>query len=568
MVSYQQLVEAKPEPYEQAAEVWRAAARMIRERADDLAVAKTRLSGCWGQGDAEQAAQAKVAGLVNRLDAANEALMSLDQTLCDHASGIRRAKAMLDQASATAQAHGVTIGANGSVTAPPATNDQDAASLSAAMDGVGLEIGAAVRFATELDAQTTAALAALAPQIAETMTAPNLAAIPQPGADPRTVKDWWGGLNAAERRWLIENRPDLVGRLNGVPADARDQANRINLDEAQHSLEQRKHDIEARLVALDDPANWNHNDPDPYGIAAAERKRLQAELAGVTGTLGGIGAIVARLDHPGPGQDRGYLLGFDAQGNGRAIVATGNPDTAANVVTYVPGTGASLAGVSGDIHRADITAAYANAYNPSKETVGVLWLGYDAPQSIVPGAMDASFAHTASADLSRFQDGLRVTHDGAPSHNTVIGHSYGSTVVGMTARDQNINANDVVFVGSPGVGVDNAAALHVDGSHVWSGHIGNDPILKAANVHQTVTDTAKDLVFGGDRLGDQARTHHHLLYGVNPDATSFGGQHFTAQDGSPSLHAHSEYWDANSTTLKNMARIVAGQPDQVQVVRP
>ncbi|MBP2476576.1 hypothetical protein JOF53_005448 [Crossiella equi] len=37
------------------------------------------------------------------------------------------------------------------------------------------------------------------------------------------------------------------------------------------------------------------------------------------------------------------MLGVNADGNGRAIVAMGNPDTAANVATLVPGTGSSLA---------------------------------------------------------------------------------------------------------------------------------------------------------------------------------------------------------------------------------
>src|SRR3954454_8966458 len=102
MVSYQQLVAAKPEMYEHAAEVWRLAARTVRDRADDLVLAKKRMAGCWGEGAAEEAAQAKLAGLVSRMDDATSALMSLDQVLTDHAAGIRHAQAML--AAPTTQA--------------------------------------------------------------------------------------------------------------------------------------------------------------------------------------------------------------------------------------------------------------------------------------------------------------------------------------------------------------------------------------------------------------------------------------------------------------------------------
>jgi uncharacterized protein YukE len=162
VVTFQQLQAAKPGPYEQAAETWRGAARVVRERADDLARSRSRLSGCWGEGAAEQAAHVKLARLVERLDAVNGALMSLDQTLCEHADGIRRAQAMLAQAGETADAHGVKIGPDGSVTAPTVVTEQVRTTLSGVMQGVSLEIGAAVRFATDLDADHSGAGAATA----------------------------------------------------------------------------------------------------------------------------------------------------------------------------------------------------------------------------------------------------------------------------------------------------------------------------------------------------------------------------------------------------------------------
>src|SRR5689334_13282472 len=48
VVTFKQLQDAQPGPYEAAAATWRTAAKMIRERTDDLLLAKNRLSGCWG----------------------------------------------------------------------------------------------------------------------------------------------------------------------------------------------------------------------------------------------------------------------------------------------------------------------------------------------------------------------------------------------------------------------------------------------------------------------------------------------------------------------------------------
>src|SRR2546423_5256920 len=185
--------------------------------------------------------------------------------------------------------------------------------------------------------------------------------------------------------------------------------------------------------------------------------------------------------------------------------------------------------------------------------------------------MDISYANHATADLSRFQAGLGVTHVGVnqdftPAHTTVIGHSYGSTVVGVAQRDVGLHANDLIFVGSPGVGVDNAAGLHMDGSHVWSSHLTNDPILGAKNIHHTGKDVALNVVLPGAGTIDFA-TNDQLLYGTNPDSPDFGGHHFASQDGTPGYQdfgkAHSEYWDPYSASLNNIGHIVAGQPAQV-----
>jgi hypothetical protein len=60
-------------------------------------------------------------------------------------------------------------------------------------------------------------------------------------------------------------------------------------------------------------------------------------------------------------------------------------------------------------------------------------------------------------------DGVHASHVGAPAIDTVIGHSYGSTLVGAAAFGGNhLDANNVVAVGSPGMIVDHAGELNLD----------------------------------------------------------------------------------------------------------
>lgn len=223
----------------------------------------------------------------------------------------------------------------------------------------------------------------------------------------------------------------------------------------------------------------------------------------------------------------------------------GNPDTATNVATFVPGTGARLGTVNGFMGWSDNMVQAANAAG-SPSTSVIAWVGYNAPQDIFPQAAENSYADGAKQDLDRFEDGLRASHDGPPAHNTVIGHSYGTTVVGHAARDGNLNANDVVFVASPGVGVANVDQLHLDGvpadkvgQHIHSTVAQHDPIQLAAGIN-----------------------------GPSPTGLSFGGTTFTSDPGDAgpwyemgwNAAVHSEYWNTGNASLANMGHIIAGKP--------
>jgi pimeloyl-ACP methyl ester carboxylesterase len=260
----------------------------------------------------------------------------------------------------------------------------------------------------------------------------------------------------------------------------------------------------------------------------------------------GLAQLRARLATDQPA--RAYLLSIDP-GHGRAIVAVGDPDRGANVLTFVPGTSESMGSLDRLMERADRMAEHAGG------TAVVTWLGYDPPADI-PAAAGTGSARRAEADLARFAAGVRATHADGPVHHTVLGHSYGSLVIGMTAHDRGLDVDDAIFVGSPGVGVDRAGDLGLPVGHVWSSTARTDPIewLRAGS-------GARDpFVLGRTGPADGQ------WFGADPSSARFGGHVFTADPGDPRHPAgvHSAYFDEGNAALDNIARIAVGDTDRVR----
>jgi hypothetical protein len=327
----------------------------------------------------------------------------------------------------------------------------------------------------------------------------------------------WQQLTPLEQQILIDVYPSRVGRLDGLPTAARDQANRILLAQTRDNVEDRLAD----LYAAGGP-------PD--------------QIADLEGRLAGIARIETRLAGS-PGRPPAYLLGFNAEGPhpGGAIIAIGNPDYAHNVATYLPGTGAWLGNVGGDIERADRMAVDAALIDGTDSTSVIMWLGYDSPPD-VQSAMGGEWADEGAASLRSFQDGLATSNVRGDANYTLVGHSYGSTVIGHAAAD-GINADNLVFVGSPGVGVDDVSQLRVDPNRVFAITAHNDLI-------------------GGTPDG---------LHGPDPTSPGFGARVVTSDRGTGwSPHdplgnpAHSDYWDDGNVARDNMAAIVTGQDDLIE----
>ncbi|WNM42680.1 alpha/beta hydrolase [Micromonospora halotolerans] len=530
-VGYAQLWRADPGAWAAAGAAWRGLTGPVGRRADGLDARIGALRPGWS-GAASATAQVRIGELRTALTDVLPALVEVDQVLAEFAARVAAAKARLGAAVAHAGAGNLLVDRAGAVRPDPA-RPRPAWLVGPAVAQVGAEIRAALALAGAADREAAGRLAELATAAVTGWVSVPPAWRPPPGAGPIEVGRWWAGLTPAERRWLVSREPDRVGRLDGVPVAARDQANRLLLARRRAELVQRR----AGLLR-----------PRPAG--PLELARL-ARLAAVEGALRGLDGLGERL--AAPGAPRAYLVGLDPAGDGRAVVALGNPDRAGAVLTYVPGMTADLADAPGELGRAARVLDRCATVEPGTEAAAVLWLDYDAPD-FLPEAARGRQAEDAGPALHRFQEGLRASHEGPPARQTVLGHSYGSVVVGTAARDHGLSADALVFVGSPGVGVDRAAELRMPPGQVWAATAPDDVIRLA----RPPEELAHRAVLAGTPLGPAAAlldSHHdRLWFGTDPSSPGFGGRRFPSGP-----HGHAGYWDPGNPALDGMARIVLGR---------
>ncbi|MFJ9035730.1 alpha/beta hydrolase [Streptomyces sp. NPDC102406] len=373
------------------------------------------------------------------------------------------------------------------------------------------------------------------------------------GKSPAENKGWWDHLTQEQRDEYMTLYPAQIGALDGIPSIARDTSNRM-------VLAQTMGQTQVALVDLpSNPPQYIQVGEPPSSVVNPAWQKWQPLHDRMTG----MQAIQARLDASGlsekdkqgnthTGLPQAYLLGFSTEGDGRAIVATGNPDTADNTAVYVPGTGAGLANAHGDIGRMSALWRSANQQSPSQSTSTITWIGYDAPDEI-PNATVKHYAEDAAGPLNQFMDGVQTAQGGPDtSHTTLIGHSYGSTTVGAAAKaDGHIAADDILVAGSPGMLVGGADKLDVGSDHVWAEGARDDPVPALGK-----------RFLAGSEMG--VSTWHHIPYNAGyiqniPTDEAFGA-HRMAVDTS----GHSGYWDEGSTSLQNQANVVVGRYNRVK----
>ncbi|MEU5430651.1 alpha/beta hydrolase [Streptomyces olivoreticuli] len=360
------------------------------------------------------------------------------------------------------------------------------------------------------------------------------------GKSPKENFDWWNKQSQEKKEELIAAFPDQIGNLDGIPSVVRDRANR---------------DYLPMLMAKLDGEGDDESKTKLEGLRGIDEKLKKGSVPPM------------------------FLLGIGDKGEGRAIVAYGNPDTSRNVSVYVPGLGTKLNKdfADGGLNRAFYTADGARTYD--KSTASIVWLGYDAPQSA--DVMGKGRAEAGAPAYQSFLQGTRATNENPNAHVTAIGHSYGSLTLGTaTQRSGGLPVDDIVLVGSPGTGVDKAEDLGVGKDHVYVGAAQNDLVTWLPSKRN-----ASDLTFGGlpQLVGRYAadtilgRDDDNLWFGRDPADKGFGAHRFKVADGPVPLldgegltPAHSNYFNPkkDKQSADNIAAVVAGRPDLIVSEKP
>lgn len=353
--------------------------------------------------------------------------------------------------------------------------------------------------------------------------------------DPKQFNELWSQLSPEEKDWLYSQDHD-IGNHAGMPWDSpdhvgKDHYNRLHLAElaqqSQCDVTRIQHDIDQLM------AESNVDD----GVLYA----LQSQLAAARNHLAGYQAVQASLKS-GDGPKR-YLGLLDEFGHGAVSIA--NPDTARRNAIFVPGTGQDLSRLTFSDEKALAMYAAALAADPGLQPGDVsvtTWMGYDRPMDLSRAAFPQP-AQSGADRLSIFENGQRASHVGQASVDTVVGHSYGSTVIGAAAAGgRQLDADNVIAVGSPGMLVDRAGRLNLHPG-------GNVFVMRAVN----------------DAIGIGGVVTEWTL-GADPADPGFGARRLAADPGAvgpfglPSVAAHSSYWLSGNKALANFGAVIAGVP--------
>ncbi|MFJ1678616.1 alpha/beta hydrolase [Streptomyces sp. NPDC088251] len=273
----------------------------------------------------------------------------------------------------------------------------------------------------------------------------------------------------------------------------------------------------------------------PGALPAATPTALAERYAA---TRADIGAAARMADDHGDAKRAGalrvmadparHLLSFDGRHGGRTVEVVGDLSRADRIAVLVPG-----AGISVDNYWRLKGGAQALRRELGDRAAVVAWLGYETPATVSLAAATSRRADRAAPGLREFLDELRRVRPAA--RTSLLCHSYGSVVCARAAAG--VRVADIVLYGSPGVGVDDVAALHTPAA-VWAGRGSDDWIADVPHVRLQLPDT--DVGFGADPVSD-----------------GFGAHVFEAGSG-----GHSDYLKPGSVSLRNLARIVDGRtPD-------
>jgi hypothetical protein len=226
------------------------------------------------------------------------------------------------------------------------------------------------------------------------------------GKSAAEVRTWWLGLSGGQQEAFMRNHPQLAGNTNGIPFDARIEANRHNAQERIDWL--RTNDPEPKLT--------------PWILDSGYPGRFAAELESWRKRQEGIGYLQKVVD------GKVKLAAYEPGANSIVELKGTYDENTTTVITYVPGTltneasfydGNGPQAIPGRLVQADTsggTAAF--VYKGSEFPDG------DPVEAFLVEAKSDEFVAASAPVLAAFQEAVALE---LPSQAQTVGmgHSWG-----------------------------------------------------------------------------------------------------------------------------------------------
>jgi hypothetical protein len=288
--------------------------------------------------------------------------------------------------------------------------------------------------------------------------------------NPDAAHDWWESLSDSERARLIEHAPELVGGLDGVPPLDRVAANANIAGDQIEANDARIKEIEKQL-----------SDPRRHALlsisAADDSMALRDELKALKNENGYLQKAV-------DGEVQLYTYDKDAD---RLVEMIGDPKTATQQITWIPGTATTMDSFYGNEkigYGNDIQALSSSLADRVPNTlVFVMKDGYFPQWDLAHPPSDTSIAMELGRTQAQFQTGLNASGL-PPLPTTAIGHSVGLAI--LTASEQ-AGAHYDNVVSLSGVGMDDGWKPQ-PGTSYYDYTTAGDAILAARGVHGSIPD--------------------------------------------------------------------------------
>lgn len=524
------------------------------------------------QGEAVTTMQAtticNLASLDRALTNINGALMAIEAAR----DGVGSIMADVNEAKAFASLHGCTINPDGSVSSVK----QGMLAVTRLEDNVR----AILSKANQVDTDLAQALASInTDQYTDGDRGSNkvvgIPDVPQPNWSPSQNAAWWNSLPEERKKFLIDHCPDDIRHLDGLPAAARDQANRNALEgyvdangkKHQGALKDAEQAVKEAQLAYDIADKKQANNKTD-GYVAAEKGDAQIKLERAKEAYEDLKAIheqTANDVRASKGLAPAYLLDFnydEEYHRTTAIVSSGNPDTATHVSTLVPGIGTNVRGDLAKYVAANdrLRAQTAHAGVDPNNVATISYLGYVAPKNDGFNniqAADIGYANRAAPVLARFEEGLRANAE-ANHHkftNTLVTHSYGSTTGGKAAALMAPGTVDrLILTGSPGGGVQSIDEYNVPREHVYESSIPEGDAVQGIGPDPFYGKNPRKLEGITHLSGDatDAKDYWHPLPDIDDPQAQVTNRLSHAIDN------HMLYFEDGTRTSQDFANIIAG----------